>query len=306
MEQNKIIKEFMQEVEKPIVPNEIRSNSMTTTKPFSIFFRPNNYRKQIVVKEKTNSIIKNIRIAHTTIETPKFGYNSHSKLISIKHYHPNITIQYGKNTLTAIYSQNIIGGHKEIYLLEGNTQQIIQDRISQIKDQIEEKIDKALYEFIDRFNLSVPKSKPIWARYEDFIKGEDYIDKIPREVIIHDTYFKKVYGEGLEFKSSKKGETPTVHMKQYLKNRAIEKVDKEIAYELSANRELIKGILDINASSAKLFNQLAKSQSDLKQSTLLEIQNKKLHMNVLYDMKKTMKSIREELTQRRIGDFSNG
>ena len=56
-------------------------------------------------------------------------------------------------------------------------------------------------------------------------KGEDYIDKIPKEVIIHDTIFKKVYGEGIEFGVT--GE-PTVKLKTYIKNRAIEDIAPEI------------------------------------------------------------------------------
>lgn len=206
------------------VPQEDHSSSMTTTqKPISILWRPNNYRRQIEVKTKSNSGIKKIK---TTI--PSTTIAEHTKIVSIKGYTQNITIQYGKNTLTAIYSQNRIGGVKEIFLIEAPTLDDIDKRIAEKKKEIQDKLDKALNMFSKRFKLAIPLRLPVWSRYEDFIKGEEYIDKIPREVIIHDTYFKKVYGKGIEFIKAK-DEEPTVHLKNYIKNRAVEEISPLIS-----------------------------------------------------------------------------
>jgi len=301
METNKtkkdVVKEFFEKVKEPIALQETQSTSMTTTKKtFSILWRPNNYRRQIVVKEKDNSTIQNIK---TTIGAIP---NHHTKIISIKSYTPNITIQYAKHTLTGIYSQNIIGGVKEIFLIEAYNFNDIEERINQKKQEIEGRIDAALYKFIKQFSIGLPLKTPIWARYEDFIKGEEYIDNIPREVIIHDTYFKKVYGEGLEFKSSKLGENPTVHMKNYIKNRAIEDIAPDISNELNDSNLLIKGILEINASTSKLFNQF----SNTFLPTFMEFsKDVKVHNKVLKGIDKSFHKFNRLLSEKQtnVGDF---
>ncbi len=230
----KNLKDYIDKLTTPIfakalgVSKEDLSNSMTTTKKtFSYFFRPNNYRRQIPVKEKTNSTLQEIKDTISPLPM-ELNINSHTKMISIKGFKPNITIQYGRTTLTAIYSQTIIAGEKEIFRIERNSISEINARINEIKQNIEKRVDNALKEFSSKFNLSLPFKKPIWSRYEDFIKGEEHIDKIPQECIIHDTFFKKVYGKGIEFKKAGL-EEPTVHLKNYIKNRAIEDIAPEIA-----------------------------------------------------------------------------
>lgn len=265
-------------------PKEGISTSMTTTKSIKrIVFRPNNYRRQIEVKQKTNSGMKKIK---TTI--PKTSINSHTRILSIKKYMPNITIQYGKKYLTAIYSQNIIGGHKEHYVYEGTIKYISQ-RISQKKEEIRKKIDKAIKTFSRQFGLVLPFKRPKWSRYEDFIKGEEFIDKIPSEVIIHDTYFKKVYGEGIEFKSSEKYQEPTVLLKNYIKNAAIKDLAPEIANEINITRQSIE--------------QLVPSINKLNESIQLEIVNKKLHLGVLKNIEGAFKKFNNRLSQRKLKDY---
>jgi len=232
---NKSIKDYIDKVTTPIFEEALQEglpNSMTTTKKtFSYFWRPHNFRRKISIKEKTNSI--STRIKGTISKLPmELNINPHTKLISIKKFKPNITIQYGRNTLTAIYCQDIINGEKRGWLIERDTINEINARIDEIKQNIEKKLDNALKSFSRKFDLSIPFKKPTWSRYEDFIKGEEYIDKIPRECIIHDTFFKKVYGKGIEFKKVAQ-EEPTVHLKNYIKNRAIEDIAPEIANSLN-------------------------------------------------------------------------
>ncbi len=228
---DKRLKDYIDKVTTPIfekVLQEDLSNSMTTPKKtFCYFFRPNNYRRQIPVKEKTNSTLQEIKGTISPLPM-ELNINPHTKIISIKGFKPNITIQYGRTTLTAIYSQTIIAGEKEIFRIERNSISEINARINEIKQNIEKRVDNALKEFSRKFSLSLPFVKPIWSRYEDFLKGEEYIDKIPRECIIHDTFFKKVYGKGIEFKKAGP-EEPVTHLKNYIKNRAIEDIAPEIA-----------------------------------------------------------------------------
>lgn len=262
------------------VPQEDLSNSMTTTKKtFCYFFRPNNYRRQIPVKEKTNSTLQEIKGTISPLPM-ELNINPHTKLISIKGFKPNITIQYGRTTLTAIYSQTIIAGEKEIFRIERNSISEINARINEIKQNIEKRVDNALKEFSSQFNLSLPFKKPVWSRYEDFLKGEEYIDKIPRECIIHDTFFKKVYGKGIEFKKAGQ-EEPATHLKNYIKNRAIEDIAPEIANSIN-----------------DLGNHLIPTIRSLDKSIQMEIHNKKIHLGVLNSMDKTMKEIRDSLPKR--------
>lgn len=277
------VEEHIRRIVKPIfdkVPKEIPSNSMTTPKKtFSLVWRPNNYRRQIEVKTKTNSTINQIKSA-----IPQANVDGHTKLVSIKDYTPNITIQYGKNTLTAIYHQNIIRGHKETFWIEAYSINDIEERLKQKKEEIKARIDETIDNFSKRFGIKLPLRKPIWARYEDFAKGEEYIDKIPRETIIHDTYFKKVYGKGIEF--IKAGdEEPTAHLKNFIKNRAIEDIAPDIAAsintlgnalitqlnpaikELSANmathisimKDIKQGINRFNKTVSKLNNKISQT-----------------------------------------------
>ena len=236
---DKSIKDYINKVTTPIfekVLQEDISSSMATTthyksNGFRYLVRFNNYRIQIQVKEKTNSTSTRIQGAIRKLPM-ELSINPHTKLISIKNYNKGITIQYGKNTLTAIYACPLINGHKQTRLIERDTIDGINARMDEIKDNIKKKLDNALKEFSRQFALSLPFKKVIWVRHENWIKGDEFIDNIPRETIIHDTIGKKVYAEGWEFMGGKDKE-PTATIKNYIKNRAIEDIAPEIAASLN-------------------------------------------------------------------------
>ena len=275
---------YVNGITKPIfekVLQEGLSNSMTTTpKSFKILWRPNNYRRCMIVKKRSEALslegdpttlillMENVvcrrRLKNktspqerhpTTLDFPveSWNVNPHTKLLSVKGYE-GITIQYGREKLSGIYSQKIIRGNKETFLIEARTVDELEERILHHKDKIKKKIDKALFSFAKRFKLSLPDMQPSWVRYEDWVKGEDFIDSLPPDLVVHDTYFKKVYPEGLEFKSSEKGDEPAVHMKNFIKNRALEDVSPLIVSELAAVREMVKGGIALNVSSCKVLN----------------------------------------------------
>lgn len=230
---NKKISDYITKITTPIfakklgVPQEELSNSITTTKkPFKYFFRPNNWRRQIEVKEKTNSTINHLKKVNPAIKP-----NPHTKLISLKE--GNIIIQYGKKTLTAIYSCPVIRGVKQGWTIERDTQKEAFARMDKIKEKIRNELDNTLNKFSKQFDILLPFKQPIWGRHEDFIKGESYIDRIPKECQFVDTVCKKVYPEvGIEFVGGK-GEEPTLKTKTYLKNRAIEDIAPDIAASLN-------------------------------------------------------------------------
>ena len=246
---------FQNQVESPKeVPLSKGINSMTTTtlyksfgnKPIKTLWRPNNYRRKLRVIRKTNSAIQNIK--HTIDFTNKLQINNHTKVITIKNYKKNITLQYGKDFLLGIWSQPIIKGQKQSFIIESFNIKDVNDIIEKEKKAIELQIDNALYEFTRRFKLLIPNEKPIWSRYEDFLRGEDYIESLPEDLIIHSDIFKKVYGKGIEFIHSEKTPTPTVSTENYITNTALEKYAPEIA-------EALKG--ELVPVLTKLTEQLA-------------------------------------------------
>ncbi len=261
------LKDYIDNITTPIfaeklgVPKEELSNSITTTKkPFKYFFRPNNWRRQIEVKEKTNSTINHIKRTNPTIKI-----NPHTKLISLRE--GNIVIQYGKKTLTAIYSCPVIKRVKQGWTIERDTQPEAFKRIDEIKENIRKELDNTLNRYSRKFKVFLPFKKLIWGRHEDFIKGESYIDRIPRECQFIDTIAKKVYAEkGIEFIGGK-GEEPTIKTKTYLKNRAIEDIAPEIAGSinkfgamLTGNLNLISQMANINLEVTRLRRDVTKIQ----------------------------------------------
>jgi len=184
-------------------------NSMATGTNDFFFWRPNNYRRQLVIKETSNSIGK-------SAIAKKLGGKvaNHSKLLFLKNYSSNITLQLGKNKLEAFWSQNVIGGVKEVYEVPfGSFDSFLDAK----KKDIEKALDKALFDFCKRFNYS-SIGLPVWSRYEDFIRGESFVDSIPSEVIIHDPFFKKVYADGIEAIGGL-GDMPTERIRLYIHNR---------------------------------------------------------------------------------------
>lgn len=232
MKKKRYIKKFVKNnlknsSKKPDFPQEASSDSMAIVKiDKKLLFRPNNYRRQIQFLKAVDSGYK------TTIRKKlfKLGFKSsigkRNKLLFVKNFKQNITIQLGKNKLSAIWSQNIIGGSKEIFLIKASSYSEVETRINEIKLNIESLIDSSLKDFLKISNIKYC-DKPIWIRHEDFIKGEEFIDSIPKEVLIHDTVMKKVYPEGVEFIGGKNKE-PTVYIKNYLKNRALEDFSPEL------------------------------------------------------------------------------
>jgi len=299
------LKEQVKRIVTPIfegVASEVLPNSMATREnTFKLFFRPNNYRRKTEIKLISSSMREKVKSAIKCYPIKEFSINQHNKLIFLKNY-MGVTIQLGKNTLTGIYSQRMIEGQKEIFMIHGDSLDHIEDRINKKKEDIKKKIDKAIFTFCKEFKLTLLDDNIIWDRYEDFIKGEEYIDQISPSTIVHDTFFKKVYGKGIEFKQTDKKEEPTAHLKNYIKNRAIENVSPEIANELAATREMVKGVIDMHVSFNKSFFPVFVDHAE----------NIKTHNAVLKGIKrqseinnKIMSKFLEKITnkQTRLGDF---
>ncbi len=151
------------------------------------------------------------------------------------------------------------------------------DNLKQINEMIDKEMQilkdqstEALKSFID-LHKGKSRFEVLKLKCEHGIHGDDYLDKIPREMIIHDTYFKKEYAKKVElFK--------VAEVKNYISNRCIENIAPEIAAEIN-----------------NIHNSVSKPLKDLNESIQLEIYNKKLHLNVLRDMKNTLNDISTSL-----------
>lgn len=264
---------------KEVSPNAAFSNSMTTiSNSLVTYFRPNNYRRQIAVKEKANSTLEKAEIYYlTSTSSGTFSINQHTKLLSIKNYLPNVTIQYGKHTLTAIYRQNIIYGVKEVYEFKGTIPER-QAKLKAKREEIRAKLDRALTKFSREMKIWLPFKQPIWARYEDFVKGDSFIDSIPAEVIIHDTHFKKVYPKGIEFIGGM-NETPVVKLKNFITNQALVDFSPIIANEIALLR---KDNIEVMADFSE---------------------NIKLHLKVLKGIEGAFKKFDKRLSQKKLREF---
>jgi len=229
------------------LPKETFSNSMTTS--FVRFIRPNNYRRGIMVKSVSNSGIVKIL---TTI--PSASQGKHNKIVNIPNFKGSgISLQLGKNKLVGIYSQIFSEGKKYWFRIERHSIDEINVAIEQKKVEIMNRIDSALSMFCEEFDLGFRFEKPFWVRSETAIHGDDYIDRIPRDLIVHDTIFKKVYKDDLEFKSGLNDE-PIVCLKNYISNRAVESIAPDIARAIVDNGSRID---KLDATIDKLNSSIA-------------------------------------------------
>ena len=229
------LREYVKSIALPIfenaVPKETFTDSMAIGKKrFSIVWRPNGYRRQMSISGRSDSTAK------TTIEKFKKVRVTKKNLIFIRDFEEQqIVVQIGSKTISALWSQRVVDGDKEVFHIVRDSLDELDLAIESKKADIEKRCDEVLRVVCQR--LGFVGFAPKWVRYEDWVKGDEVIDSLSPHAIVHDTVFKKVYGEGLEFKQSPRKEEPVVHLKNYVKNRALEDVSPVIARELSELRE---------------------------------------------------------------------
>lgn len=249
-------------------PMEQNSESMVLFK--RILWRPNNYRRGMdILYLKHDVKLSSIRKVKRYLSFPvEVSSENRNKLIYLT-LSPNIKVMIGKKRLVGIWSQNRIGGHKETFLLESKSSEELERKLKEKKKEISLQIDRAVKYVGKRLGVLKPYARCGWIRHEDWIKGEEFIDSIPRETIVHDTVFKKVYGEGVEFIGGKDVE-PGARLKNYIKNRALEDFSPVIHEELCVLRESnlvfaenLKLHLEVLGKIGKGIDKLSKAVSRL-------------------------------------------
>lgn len=214
-----------------VLQEELPDSMTTMPQPIKMLWRPNNYRRVLSVKSHNNSTYEKIK---STIDpTTKLKKDPHTKTITIRNYFPYITLQLFKEKLMAIWSQRVLNGDKETFLITAWTMAQFEERVKTKKKEIEKTIDMVLLDFAKKYKLLIPFSSPRWVRAEDWTRGEEFIESIPRDMIIHDEHFKKVYGRGIEFtKKSDNKPHSTVHMTNYIREQMLGKTFPELKQDL--------------------------------------------------------------------------
>lgn len=108
----------------------------------------------------------------------------------------------------------------------------IKARITEVMKRLEEEAVQALQVFI-RIHGGKSSYRILYKRCEHGIHGDSYLDRIPPELVINDTVFKKVYQHKVEFKDE-------VAMKTYIANRSIEEIAPDIARSIDNLAQRIK------------------------------------------------------------------
>lgn len=206
-------------------PNEAPTNSMTTTPP-TILYRPNNYRRALQAVYSRDSTLQKLRGTIGTINVCE-----HTGLISFSY--KGVTFQLGKNKLMGIYSQSTISKKKMTYKVDADTEEEQCNIISKKVEEIRKEIDDRLGEVCSLLSITIC-SEIEWVRYEDWGRGIEIIDKIPKDTIIHCKHWKKVYPEGIELlKAGKDDKTPPgVKLNNMIENYALNRHTPQLAKEL--------------------------------------------------------------------------
>lgn len=145
---------------------------------------------------------------------------------------------------------------KQWVLVEGRDLSDFENRFNAIISDLDNQAIQTLNLFIKVYG-GASNGLIIKRWSENGIHFDDYLDKIPKEMIIHDTTFKKVYKDKVEFYNP-------ADVKTYIHNRTIEKLTPEIVGELEKVNGLFEQLLKTHAQSneiqlnqAKLIENLA-------------------------------------------------
>ena len=269
------IEEHIKKIVKPIFDKVLQETNKDTTKvtvkPITFIWRPNNYRLQLNFKTET---FKRNTTPNTTLKISNYG----TKFTLTNFYETTIMLDIPKKKsakVTLIYKPKT----RFYYNIKCNSIDDIDTRIKEKVNDIEKKLLLALNEFIKIYGGGVDISSKKWRRHEDEIKHESFIDSLPPDLVIHDTYFKKVYPKGVEFKG------PT-YVKNYISNRAIESIAPDISNS-------------INNLGNALLNELNPTIKSLDM-------NMKTHISVLKGIDKSFKKFNkaiDRLSQTRLNQF---
>lgn len=223
-EANSKLKNHIQELTKDIFAQEDTADTMSMLGGNrKILWRPNNYRLKIPVKQGSIGNFSSIKgsMGIFPVEIGKKG------LATLK-INKRITLMIYDKCVVGVFSLKDHEGRKEWYKVEVDSVQAFEEwfdaKLGEIEGELRFEIAKL------RGDLDFRAG--VWIRHEDGVKNEEFLDTLSPELVLHDTYFKKVYRNEVEFKSP-------IYVKNFISNRALDRVAPEIVAELASLRVLI-------------------------------------------------------------------
>ena len=168
------------------------------------------------------------------------------------------------------------------------------------KRQIKEIDEKKERETLDVLKLFIKifggKSNftEINKREEDKVEQERMINKLPLKQSWHTPIVKKVYNEkNVEF-------SDPVYAANYFVNRGLEDVAPEIKEHLDLLWQGVKGIIEVNKSTADTFSSFATNFLPIHKEHAVNI---KSHTRVLKGISKSFNKFNTLLSQKKLGEF---
>jgi len=262
------------------------------SKPIQWLWQPHNYRLYIDFNKETfnppkpeNPTLKKLKVRLVGFKYSLKNYNSEHHFDNF--YGCRIIIKKKITEITNKYH------NKQWRLMTANNIDDIGNKIDEVVNKLDIQCINSLKKLIKLFggNSEFKILNRKW-KGEHGVKGIDFLDKIPEDMIIHDTLFKKVYkGKKVEYKSP-------VHVKNTLTNYAIKNIAPEIGNELTIIKEMVKGTLEINADTSKVLNQFANKY--VEHSTIYDnlAVNIETHTKVLKGIEKAFNKFNRRLSQR--------
>ena len=211
------VKRITEPIFKANSPQETPSNPMRAAEPtIRRLIQPHNFRRYFNFQKDRQPYY------NPTIKHEQKNHNS-------EHHYKDF---YGCHVIVRKNQVEVINlwHQKQWRLIEAYSIEQINERIEQIQQEMEQQTINAMQHFI-KVNGGISDLRPITKRKAEIgIHGDDYIDNLPKDLIIHDTHFKKVYNEKVEFLGE-------ASVKNYISNRALEGFMPELCHEIAAIRE---------------------------------------------------------------------
>lgn len=287
-----IVNEFLEKVSKPPTKEDIKrllketpSNhvlvgSGKSEKPIIYYIQPHDYRlyfnfnKDNFNPEKVNNHTLARVLKREKLSPINNDYKYNTANYNSEHHYKNFlwcNLKVRKHTIE-------ITNHKlgmQWLEIKGTSLNELSKKIDKVKDELDNQCIEALKTFIKIHGGSSDFKKLEKRRPEIGIHGEGYIDNIPEELIIRDTFFKKLYKKKLEMYG-------LAETKTYISNRVIEEIAPEIAKEINK----------AHSSTNELKDTINNNLNPVLKALTEQI---KTHLKVQHDTLKTNKGMRKTL-----------
>lgn len=265
-------KNFREEIKKKIREslqehpyNPVWVGSQAKGDTITFYWQPHEYRlyfnfekANFNPKKPTNPALENIQ---TRVPGFNQGYTYAPKNHNSEHHYKGFmgcTIIVRKNTIEVINNMH----RKQWREINADSIEDIDKRIDEVIDKLNSQAIKALETFI-KIHKGKTNFEPIKIRCYNGIHNDELVPKIPKEMIIKDGVFQKLYKEKIELY------TPT-QVKTFFKNRVIEQLAPQIANE-------IKGLgifmSDEFTPVLKEFSEQIKTHLEVQKKTLQTLEN---------------------------------